>query len=165
MLIAGALSQLSVAVAVPVTAVSVLTAISIRSARQVASVMPGVHSTVISPGQVMAGAAVSTTVMIWSQFELFPQLSVAVQERVITSSCGQVPVLALSAKLIAGASSQLSVALALPPVLAGLVFCTEATRVVIQLPSAVAPISAVHCTVTLAGQVIEGATMSRMVIV
>jgi hypothetical protein len=112
----------------------------------------------------MAGAWLSTTVTVWSQVELLPQLSVAVQVRVMTLSCAQLPAAELSAKLTAGSASQLSVALALPPVLAGLVFCREVTRVVMQLLSAVALISVVHCTVALAGQVITGATMSRVVI-
>ena len=35
-------------------------------------------------GQVITGAVVSVTVMVWSQLELLPQLSVAVQVRVMT---------------------------------------------------------------------------------
>jgi hypothetical protein len=65
--IAGAGSQLSVAVAVPV--------------------VPGAddwsHSIVVFAGQLMTGATESVTVMVWSAFAELPQLSVAVQLRVI----------------------------------------------------------------------------------
>ena len=55
-LIATLSSQVSVALAAPVTAVSVLPATSNRSARQLASVMSAIHSIVVSAGQVIAGA-------------------------------------------------------------------------------------------------------------
>ena len=115
-----------------------------------------------SSGQVIAGAVVSTTLMIWSQVVLLPQLSTAVQVRVITSSCGHVPSTELSLKLIAGSSSQLSVAVALP-VSAGLVLCSAGTRAVMQLMSVLDSTSCVHCTVISSGQVIAGALVSMIV--
>jgi hypothetical protein len=69
------LSQLSVAVALPVFAGSVL----------------AVHSIVILPGHVIVGAVLSSTVMVWTHVLLLPQSSVAVQVRVIVYSCGHAP--------------------------------------------------------------------------
>jgi hypothetical protein len=99
-----------------------------------------VHSTVVSAGQVMLGASSSTTVMIWSQVLLLPHSSVAVQVRVMTLSCGQLPAAVLSLSVIAGAVSQLSVAVAVP--------------VAVEL------LSSSQLTVALAGQVITGAVLS-----
>src|SRR5512137_2456092 len=68
---------------------------------------------VMAGGHVITGAVTSTTVMVWLQVLALPQLSVAVQVRVITTAHGFVLSLA-SAKVITGAGSQLSVAVAVP---------------------------------------------------
>ena len=94
----GSGSQLSVAVAVPVS---------------VGSVTPS-HSTVASAGQVISGGVVSTTVTVWVQLDALPHSSVAVQTREITSSWGQVPAAELSLSETDGSPSQLSVAVATP---------------------------------------------------
>src|ERR1051326_2425212 len=60
--------QASCAVATPVTLVRVSAG----------------HSRVRLTGQVMVGWSVSRTVMVWTQLELLPQPSVAVQVRAIT---------------------------------------------------------------------------------
>ena len=70
--------------------------------------------TVMSTGQVITGALVSTTLMIWSQLEALPQSSVPVHVRVITSSCGQLPAATLSLSTMSISPSQLSVAVATP---------------------------------------------------
>jgi hypothetical protein len=73
-------SQLSIAVALPVALGSV----------------EALQSTVVSAGQVMLGAVVSTTLMVCLQSAVLPQLSVAVQVRVITFVFGQLPATTLS---------------------------------------------------------------------
>jgi hypothetical protein len=122
-------SQLSVAVALPVFAGSVL----------------AVHSMVMLPGHVIAGAVLSSTVMVWTQLLLLPQSSMAVHVRVIVYSCGHPPAAVTSAYVGVTELSQLSVAVALP-VLAGSVL-------------------AVHSIVTFIGQVIAGAVLSSTVMV
>jgi hypothetical protein len=72
---AGAGSQLSLAVAVPVTA----------------GLVPLPQSTLMGAGQLITGAVLSCTEMSCVQLELFPQSSVAVQVRVMVNSCGQAP--------------------------------------------------------------------------
>jgi hypothetical protein len=79
-LIAGWGSQLSVAVALPVALGSV----------------EALQSTVVSAGQVILGAVVSTTLMVCTQLAVRPQASVADQVRVITFVFGQLPVTKLS---------------------------------------------------------------------
>jgi hypothetical protein len=69
------MSQLSVAVALPVFAGSVL----------------AVHSIVTLPGHVIIGAVLSSIRMVWTQLLLLPQSSMAVQVRVIVYSCGHPP--------------------------------------------------------------------------
>src|SRR4030095_8973007 len=105
---AGVLSQLSVAVALPVFAGNVL----------------AVHSIVIFGGQVMIGAWLSSTEMSWSHELLFPQSSVALQVLVMINSSGHDPPMVTSLNVIAGVISQLSVAVALP-VLAGSVLAVH----------------------------------------
>lgn len=122
--IVGVLSQLSVAVAVPVLAGNVL----------------AVHNTVIFAGHVIEGAALSSTKITWTQEAELPQSSEAFQVLLIVYSCGQFPAIVTSEEVIVGVPSQLSVAVAVP-VLAGKVL-------------------AVQSTVTLAGQVMEGAASS-----
>ena len=63
--------------------------------------------------------------ILWSLLVLLPQASVAVQVRVIVSSCGQVPTSELSLNVITGSASQLSVAVA-EPVLVGSKFSASA---------------------------------------
>ncbi len=74
-LIVGWGSQLSVAVALPVALGSV----------------EALQSTVVSAGQLIFGAVVSTTLMVCAQLAVMPQVSVAVQVRVITFVFGQLP--------------------------------------------------------------------------
>ena len=98
----GVASQLSVAVAVPVLAGSVL----------------AVHWMVIFGGHVIDGALLSVTVIVWAHVELLPQPSEAVQVRVMVSRTGQTPATVTSLEVMVGDPVQLSVAVAVP-VLAG----------------------------------------------
>ena len=100
--ITGAASQLSVAVAVPVFA----------------GKEEALQLIVIFAGHVITGAVISCTVIVWLQVLKLPQTSVALQVRVITQLPAQVPAAITSEYEIAGAKSQLSVAVAVP-VLAG----------------------------------------------
>ena len=61
----------------------------------------------------------STTEMVWTAETELPQVSVAVQVRVITDDCGQLPAAAESANVTVGVASQPPVAMA-SPVPAGL---------------------------------------------
>jgi hypothetical protein len=140
---AMSLSQLSLAVALPVTPEPVDAAIAVMSTRQLAAVIPGVQLTVESAGQLIAGASSSMTVTTWSQLEMLPQASVAVQVRVITSACAQLPASTLSLSVMLNSLSQLSVALATP------------------VPALVR--SSSQFTVTSAGQLIAGAASSTTV--
>jgi len=126
---AGAPSQLSVAAALPV----------------LTGAVEASHVTVTLAGQVMTGAVASTTRIVWPQLLLLPQASFAVQVRVMTDASAQLPAATLSVAEIAGAPSQLSVAVAVP-VLA-------------------AAEEALHSTVTSAGQEMTGAVESVTVIV
>ena len=54
--------------------------------------------------------------MVWVQVEALPQLSVAVHVRVMVNVPAQAPAVVTSAKVITGAGSQLSVAVAAPRV-------------------------------------------------
>ena len=98
----GVASQLSVAVAVPV----------------VAGKVPPEQSIVMSAGQVMAGATLSSIIMVCVQVLELPQSSVAIQVRVMVPSCGHAPATDMSVEVIVGVASQSSVAVAVP-VLAG----------------------------------------------
>ena len=138
-------SQLSLAVALPVTDTSVAAATAKLSPRQSALPDAGLQSTVESAAQVITGAMRSITVMTWSQVELLPQSSVAVQVRVIALSPAQLPLATLSLSAIVTSLSQLSVALA--------------------LPLALELLSASQLTVASAGQVIAGALLSATVMI
>jgi hypothetical protein len=94
----GAVSQLSVAVAVPVLSGSVL----------------AVHSIVNDAGQVMTGAWLSSTVIVCVHELLLPQASVALHVLVMIYSCGHPPPTVTSDDVMVGAVSQLSVAVAVP---------------------------------------------------
>src|SRR5512133_241873 len=126
--ITGVASQLSVAVAVPVFAGNVDSS----------------QLMVTANGQVITGAVTSTTVIVCTQVLALPQLSVAVQVRVMTTEQGSVLFVA-SAYVITGVASQLSVAVAVP-VFAGNVDSSQ-------------------LMVTANGQVITGAVTSTTVIV
>jgi hypothetical protein len=91
-----------VAVAVPVFAGKVL----------------AVHCMVTFGGHTIEGARLSSTTMVWAQVLELPQASVALQVRVMVLSCGHAPAKVTSVKVMAGAPSQLSEAVA-APVLAG----------------------------------------------
>src|SRR5439155_25109181 len=123
----AALPQVSLPVAVPVAVGSV----------------EAVHSTVLLAGQLMVGAVVSTTVMVWSQVLLLPQSSVAFQCRVMVLVLPQ-PVTSVSVWLMA----------ALPQV-----------SLPVAVPVAVGSVEAVHSTVLLAGQLMVGAVVSTTVMV
>ena len=58
----------------------------------------------------------SSTVITCTQVVVLPQASVANQVLVIVEALGQEPALTISLKVITGALSQLSVAVATPPV-------------------------------------------------
>jgi hypothetical protein len=90
--------QLSVAVAVPVIGGNV----------------PSSHAIVKLGGQLITGAVLSETMMLWVQLLLFPQASVATQVRTVVNSCGQFPPVVASVNPIFGAVSQLSVAVGVP---------------------------------------------------
>ena len=97
--IAGTRSQLSVALAMPVWAGSVLS----------------VHSIVTFTGHVISGAVLSSIVITCTHVLKLPQSSVAFQVRLIVYSCTQVAdATVMSSNVIAGTRSQLSVALAIP---------------------------------------------------
>lgn len=119
----GAVSQLSEAVAFPVL---------------VGSVLP-LHCMVISAGQEIDGATLSSTTMVCAHVFELPQASVATQVRVIVSSWGHAPPTVTSLKVIAGSGSQ-SVAVA-EPVAGGNVL-------------------SVHWIVRSAGHVIAGGVLS-----
>ena len=89
-----------------------------------------------------------------------PQSSVAVQVRVITFSCGQLPAAMLSLKPRSRSLSQLSVALAVA-VVAGSVSSPCAARSAKQVA---AWMSAMHSIERSLGQVIAGALLSVIVI-
>jgi hypothetical protein len=120
--------QLSVAVGLPVLEGAVLAE----------------HSIVILAGHVIIGAWLSSIAMIWLQVELLPQLSVAVHVLVIVLSCGHEPPIVTSPKVMIGAESTLSVAVALP-VLEGAVL-------------------AVHSIVIFGGHVIKGGDVSTVTV-
>ena len=103
------------------------------------------HVTVTLAGQVIDGAALSSTRIVCTHVLIFPQSSVAVHVRLIVYSCAQAPATVTSEDVIVGVASQLSVAVA-DPVLAGNVL-------------------AVQRIVTFAGQVMAGATLSSITIV
>jgi hypothetical protein len=126
----GVPSQLSVAVAMP-------------SAVFTEGFVLAVHWIVMLAGQVIEGARLSSITISWLHALEFPHASVAVQVRVIAYSCGQAPPAVTSEKVMTGALLQLSVAVAMPS--AGLV---------------VGLVLAVHWIVILAGQVIDGGTLS-----
>src|SRR6185503_12521746 len=97
-------------------------------------VVSPVHSTVVLAGQVIDGLVVSTTVMVWSQVAKLPQSSVAFQVRVMT------PVLPGP-----GAKASVWLMTTLPQV-----------SLPVAMPVALGSVEAVHSTVALAGQVIDG---------
>jgi hypothetical protein len=91
-------SQLSVALALPVA----LGAVESLQAR------------VISDGHTMAGGVASTTLIVCTQLALIPWQPVAVQVRLITVICGQLPGSVLSLNVSTGAGWQLAVVVGLP---------------------------------------------------
>src|SRR5438093_4487827 len=121
--------QASMALALPVSAGSV----------------EAVQTTLTLAGQVITGPTVSVTVTVWSQVDVLPQLSVAVQVRVMTYLPAQLPGAVTSLWVLLATPLQVSLALALP-VSAG-------------------SVEAVQTTLTLAGQVITGPTVSVTVMV
>jgi hypothetical protein len=113
-------------------------------------VVPGnvldVHSIVTLFGQVIIGAVLSSTTIVWLHVFILPQSSVAFQVLVIVYSCGHVgEATVTSVYVIVGIASQLSVAIAKPVV-----------------PGNVLD---VHSIVTLFGHVIIGAVLSSTTIV
>lgn len=66
----------------------------------------------VTAGQVMTGAVVSSTQMVWVQLDELPEQSVAVQVRVTQYSCGHEPGVVTSANVTSGAGSQASTAVA-----------------------------------------------------
>jgi hypothetical protein len=68
------------------------------------------HSTVISPGQVIAGGVISCTTIVLLHVEVFPQSSLAVQVRVTLYVPAQEPGVVASTKVIATVASHASVA-------------------------------------------------------
>ena len=121
--------QSSVAVATPVALVDV-------EAEQ---------STVVLAGQVITGAWVSVTVIVCVQVLELPQLSVAVQVRVMTWLPAQLP----------AAVTSLCVTLATP----------LQSSTAVAVPVSAGTVEAVQSTVLLAGQVIVGGCVSVTVMV
>jgi len=68
------------------------------------------HCTLVLAGQVMLGAMVSLTVMVWVQLALLPAVSLAVQVRVITLLQLEPGLLCVSLNCTVLAPSQLSLA-------------------------------------------------------
>lgn len=104
-----------------------------------------VHWMVTFGGQVIVGGVLSSTRIICTQLLVLPQSSVAVQVRVMILSWGHAPPDTTSLEAMVGEPSQLSVAVAVP-VLAGKVL-------------------AVHWIVIFWGHVIDGATLSSIVMI
>lgn len=102
--IVGVTSQLSLLVAVPVLAGSVL----------------AVQAIVMAGGQVRVGTVLSSTVMTCIQVVILPQSSNAFQVRLMVLSCGHVPAMVTSVNVGTTDRSQLSVAVA-EPVIDGVV--------------------------------------------
>ncbi len=123
----GVPSQLSVAVAVPVAGGRVL----------------AVQLTVVFGGHVMTGTTLSTIWIVCTQEFILPQSSVAFQVLDIVLACGQLPLVVISVKVMVGVGSQLSVAEAIPPVLAGAVLVVQEM-------------------VTLTGQIMAGPALSSI---
>ena len=109
---AGVVSQLSVAEALPVLAGAVLAE----------------HNIVMLAGHVMAGARLSSIKMTWLQVLKLPQSSCAFHVRVMVYSCGQLPATVASTKVMVAVASHMSVLVAVP-VLAGNVLAVH--RIVI----------------------------------
>jgi hypothetical protein len=123
----GVRLQLSVAVAVPVFTGSGFSSQSI----------------VISGGQTITGAVLSSTVITWTQVVLSPSGYVAVHVRVMTNSCGHAPCETTSANVTVGTIPQLPVAVAVP-VFAGNVLSS-------------------HSMVTSAGHMMEGGPLGSTI--
>src|SRR5438093_13151046 len=121
--------QASMALALPVAAGSV----------------EAVQTTLTLAGQVITGPTVSVTVMVWSQVDALPQLSLAVRVGELRELPEQLPGAVTSLWVILATPLQASMALALP-VSAG-------------------SVEAVQTTLTLAGPVTTGPTVSVTVMV
>ena len=125
----GVGSQLSVAVAVPVAG----------------GFIWAEHSIVKSGGHVIAGGTLSFMKINCTQVLELPQLSVALHVREMILSWGQAPPAVASVNVMAGVTSHISVAVALP-VFAGAVLAVQETD-------------------TFAGQVITGGVLSVSTII
>ena len=102
--------------------------------------------TVTFAGQVICGATLSFTVIIWEQVAVLPQTSVAIYVRVIVN---------LFAQTVLDVTSDTILTVTVPPQLS--VVVTPAVFAVGMFKA--------QLTVTLAGQVICGATLSATVII
>lgn len=100
------------------------------------------HCTVTLPGQVSEGGVISCLVIVCTQVDMLPHLSVDFQVRDSTKDCGHAPGGITSVYVTSGAVSQLSVEVACP-VLAGAVLAR-------------------HPIVILAGHVRDGGELSVM---
>ena len=76
---------------------------------------------VIFAGQLMVGTMLSSTKMLCTQVLVFPQSSAAIHVRVMVNSSMHPPAVAASENVMVGVPSQLSDAVAEPPVFAGAV--------------------------------------------
>src|SRR6185436_5701425 len=127
--------QSSVAVAVPVLLGSVEAAQSI----------------VVLAGQTMVGACVSVTVIVCGQLVELPQLSVAVQVRVMTWLPAQLPGALTSLCVIEATPLQSSVAVAVPVLLGSV----EAAQSIVVLAGQTMVGACVSVTVIVCGQLVE----------
>jgi len=103
------------------------------------------HSMVTFAGQVIAGARLSSTKMIWLQVLELPQSSVACQVRVMVNSWGHIPGKEISLNVNVTDASHRSVA--------------------VGIPVAAGNVLVLHKIVMLIGHVIIGAVLSSTKIV
>ena len=99
-----------------VASVNVMVGVRSQSVAVAEPVLPGkvlaVHSTVMFPGQTIAGGVVSTIIITCRHVDEFPQSSVALQVRLSVNALGHDPDTVASLIVIVGVASQLSVAIA-----------------------------------------------------
>src|SRR5712692_1464280 len=104
------------------------------------------HCTPVFAGQLIAGAVVSTKMIVWSHIAVLPQLSVAVQVRLMPGLPVQLAVIGASLWSMVTTPPQLSPLEVAMPVLLG-------------------SVESPHCSSLFAGQLIAGAVVSTKMIV
>src|SRR5712692_1235161 len=104
------------------------------------------HCSSLFAGQLIAGAVVSTKMIVWSHIAVLPQLSVAVQVRLMPGLPVQLAVIGASLWSMVTTPPQLSPLEVAMPVLLG-------------------SVESPHCSSLFAGQLIAGAVVSTKMIV